>query len=264
MKKLKLNELEFTVKSSYRTLALFEFFAEIQRPATVAELSAATQIPQSSTSAILKSLLETSFLSYDRVHRTYEPTMRMAFLSHWVGQKNTNATQIPSILKSLHAQIQETIVLAVRNGIYSQYIIVEHQDDLLGRHVETGSVRPLISSATGWSLLSDDTDYEIGKVIRKTGHEIKDTRWQSKSDIVLERIQNTREKGYAISTGAIAEGAAGIAVNLPTINGPAQAAIAVAGPKGRILEREQEVSRLLKATVADLPDAISLEILGRR
>ena len=113
MQKLKLNELDSTVKSSYRTLAIFEFFAEIKRPATVAEISDAVQIPQSSTSTIIKSLLETSFLSFDTENRTYEPTMRLAFLSDWSAQKNANAAQVPSVLRRLGEHIQETIVFAM-------------------------------------------------------------------------------------------------------------------------------------------------------
>ena len=264
MQKLKLNELDSTVKSSYRTLAIFEFFAEIKRPATVAEISDAVQIPQSSTSTIIKSLLETSFLSFDTENRTYEPTMRLAFLSDWSAQKNANAAQVPSVLRKLGEHIQETIVLAVRNGIYSQYIFVKHVDDVLGRHVETGSVRPLISSATGWSLLKDETDYEIGKVIRRTRHEIEDPLWQGKSDDVLMNIVNAREKGYALSTGQIAGDVAGIAVNLPTTYGAARLAIAAAGPKARILGREQEIASLLKTASAEMPPSVTREILGRR
>ncbi|MEP3890541.1 MAG: helix-turn-helix domain-containing protein [Hellea sp.] len=264
MRKLKLNELDSTVKSSYRTMAIFEFFAEIKRPATVAEISDAVQIPQSSTSAIIKSLLETSFLSYDIENRTYEPTMRLAFLSDWSAHKNANAAQVPSVLKKLGERIQETTVLALRNGIYSQYIFVSPVDGVLGRHVETGSVRPLISSATGWSLLKDESDFEIGKLIRRTRHEIKDPLWQGQTEDVLKNIANAREKGYALSAGQFSDDVGGIAVNLPTVFGGASLAIAAAGPKARILGREQEIADRLKTVAEEMPRRVTREILGHR
>ena len=263
MKKLKLNELESTIKSSYRTMALFEFFAEIQRPATVAEICTGLQIPQSSTSTILKSLQDTAFLSFNPETRTYEPTMRMAFLSNWTIQKNANASKLPSILKELREQVQETTVLALRNGIYSQYIFVQHYDDLLGRHVETGSVRPLVTSATGWCLLKDESDFDIGKLIRRTVHDITDPDWQADSENILARINTVRKKGYAVSSGETAQGAAGIAMNLPAKNISAKLAIAVAGPTERILGREQEIIAEMKQAVSKLQDTITSEILGQ-
>lgn len=114
MEKIKLNELESTVKSSFRTLSLFEYFAEIKRPATVKEICHGIQIPQSIASAIIKSLLDISYLSFDPTRRAYEPTMRMAFLSHWKIEKNINAATIPFLMKRLQNQTEDTIVLAMR------------------------------------------------------------------------------------------------------------------------------------------------------
>lgn len=263
MAKLKLSELEFTVKSGYRTMAIFEFFAEVKKPATVTEICNGLQIPQSSTSAIIKSLHETSFLSYDSDNRTYAPTMRMAFLSSWTNSQNANAAKLPNIVEDLRQSLEENVVLAVRNGIYSQYIYVAAHDETLGKHVETGSVRPLISSATGWSFLKDENELEVGKIFRRTLHEVDNSRTQIGLKTMLEHIQFVRDNGYAFSKSDTTDDAAGIALTLPTNTKKATLAIAVAGPKQRILDKKSEIVVALKRSIADLPKNITHETLGQ-
>jgi len=244
-------------------MAIFEFFAEFKKPATVSEICSGLQIPQSSASAIIRSLHETSFLSYDAVKRTYSPTMRMSFLTHWKALQNTDARQLPSLLNNLRTSLEETVVLAGRNGIYSQYIYVETHDETLGQHVETGSVRPLISSATGWSFLKDEDESEIGKIFRRTVHEINNPKGITSVQNVLEHIEFVRDNGYAFSKGDTADGAAGFAVALPTTWRKAELAIAVAGPKQRIIEKKSEIIQTLKRSISRLPKSITNETLGQ-
>ena len=262
MTKLKLNELDSTVKSSYRTLAIFEFFAEIRRPATVAEVSQGLQIPQSSASVILKSLLDISYLSFDTKKRTYEPTMRLAFSSHWNCVKNSNAANLPALMEKLRDDVNETVVLAMRNGIYSQYIMVAHYGDVIASHVEIGSVRPLIYSATGWSLLKEETDVNVSKIIRRTRNEICGPAWGIPVETVVENIRRSRKSIFAVSKGETANKAAGIAVNLPANGRGARLSVAVAGPIDRILKNEKSIQTHLKSFVGKLPMNITEETLN--
>jgi len=119
------------------------------------------------------------------------------------------------MLKGLRLEFQETTVLALHNGIFSQYIFVEHFDDILGRHVETGSVRPLISSATGWCLLSNISDYEIGKIIRRTKSEITTQNKELSNEYIMDKIDEVRALGYSMSSGETANNAAGLTFALP-------------------------------------------------
>lgn len=261
MNKLRLNNLDSTIKSSYRTLAIFEFFAEYKKPATVGQICRSLDIPQSSASNILRSLQAISYLSYDPDTRVFFPTMRMAFLSNWKIEANEQSAKMPSLLKSISKTLEENVVLAQRNGIFSQYIFVVHHNRSLEKHVEIGSVRPLATSATGWSLLKDESDYEIGKIIARTSDEIEKREILDSLKMTRAHINKTRIQGYAYSEGNTAKNAAGVAMNLPNDGRLPTLAIAVAGEPSRIEKKTSLIAQVLREFIAELPSNISEQIL---
>ena len=52
------------VKSAHRVLRIFEYFDEIERPAAMTEIARRLNYPPSSTSALLKSLVELGYLDH--------------------------------------------------------------------------------------------------------------------------------------------------------------------------------------------------------
>ena len=50
-----------TVKSAARVLAILEYFDDLQRPSTVTEIAEELTYPQSSTSALLRSLVSMGY-----------------------------------------------------------------------------------------------------------------------------------------------------------------------------------------------------------
>src|SRR5690349_21704846 len=72
------------VKSAGRVLEILEFFDEIRREASEAEIAHKLAYPQSSTSALLKSLTRLGYLDYDAASRTYLPSPRVALLGTWL------------------------------------------------------------------------------------------------------------------------------------------------------------------------------------
>src|SRR3546814_16050692 len=60
-----------TVKSAGRVLEILEYFDDLQRQSTVMEIADALGYPQSSTSALLRSLVGMGYLNYDAHARTY-------------------------------------------------------------------------------------------------------------------------------------------------------------------------------------------------
>jgi hypothetical protein len=63
-----------TVKSAGRVLQIFEFFDEIQREARVAEIAERLAFPQSSTSILLKCLVDLGYLDYLPEARSFLPS----------------------------------------------------------------------------------------------------------------------------------------------------------------------------------------------
>ncbi|HQN50687.1 MAG TPA: helix-turn-helix domain-containing protein, partial [Phenylobacterium sp.] len=68
------------VKSAQRAFAILELFELERRPLSLTEVTQALRYPTSSTAALLKSLVVTGYLEFDRARRAYRPTMRIAVL----------------------------------------------------------------------------------------------------------------------------------------------------------------------------------------
>ena len=71
-------------RSIKRTLEVLEYFDEENPSASVGGISKELGYPQSSTSILLKSLLNLGYLSYDDKTRTYRPTARVALIGRGI------------------------------------------------------------------------------------------------------------------------------------------------------------------------------------
>jgi len=210
---------EDVIKSAFRTLTLFEFFADIQRDASISEMMKALKIPQSSLSVLVRFCTDMGYLAYNPDSRTYYPTLRF------------------------------------------QYILVEHGGAIMRDHVETGSLRPLVCSASGWSLLANEPDNEIEKLIRKTQVLIQNETWKSTAPQAVSHINFVRENGYAYSKGEATNGASGLAMSIPTLEHIPRLSIAVAGPHDEISEKKDAIITAMKGLVSKLPASITQDIL---
>src|SRR3954467_12300537 len=72
------------VKSAGRVLQVLEFFDEVQREARVQEIAERLSFPQSSTSVLLKCLVQLGYLDYDANSRSFLPSPRVALLGTWL------------------------------------------------------------------------------------------------------------------------------------------------------------------------------------
>lgn len=242
---LRPDEVDAYLKSSFRTMALFEFFADTRRPASIGELSKSLNMPQSSVSSLVKSLTDSGYLKRNNRSRTYSPTIRLAFLTKWMTDDRPEINFLTSLLKSLSKEFEETFVIAMRNGIYSQYILAERFEESTQEHVTTGSIRPLVCSATGWAMLSADNDSEIDKIIRRTQHETDNTYWKSTAETAQQNISQTRVNGYSFSEGPSSKGTSGVALAIPTKKETFEFSIAAAGTTSSLKRKQMEIGHRL-------------------
>ena len=241
------------IKSAERTLLLFELFAAEQRRMTVSEISVGMGMPQSSTSVLLKSLASLGYLDYNRKLRSYYPTLRIALLGTWIRRRHRRSSRIPRLLARIAGVTGESAVLALRNGIYAQYVLAQQGNDPLRLHVESGMRRPLACCASGWALLSFDRNEEIGRIIRRTQAEAPKELWRNTAQNAVEQVQLVRKRGYAFSNGETTRGAGAISILLPALPDQTPLAAGVGGPIERILEKQD----LILETLHDLAKDIS-------
>jgi DNA-binding IclR family transcriptional regulator len=225
-------ELAGVIKSAARVLELFEFFAECRRPMSVTDVVRGLDYPQSSASALLKSLTKLGYLDYDRFERLYVPTLRVALFGGWVQDQLFSQRSLSHLIDDVHAASKgQAVILGMQNDIYVQYIHLAQlsRQDLPTWYIKPGSLRPLCRSATGRILLSRKTDVEVQQLLwRINAEEAPEHRLQVGD--LLKELEKIRQDGYAYTEGTVKTDSGVIAVEMPTPPSQPPMALGIGGP----------------------------------
>lgn len=205
-------------RSIKRTLEVLEFFDAEHPAVSVSEISRALGYPQSSTSILLRSLMELGYLHYDKLSRTYRPTARVALLGRNVQSYLFGDGSVMAALEEMSQRTGETVVLAARAGVVVQYIHVIPATNPVRLHLRVGAVRPMIGAAVGHLFLSALPDGALEEEIERLSEALN--KPLPERDVVLKDIRKIRRNGYVHSNSTVTPGGGVVAILLPgTFNG---------------------------------------------
>jgi DNA-binding IclR family transcriptional regulator len=232
------------VKSAGRTVQVFEFFARIRRPATASEVEDSLQIPQSSASVLLRSLVELGYLEYLPQGRRYRPTLRVALLGDWL-KSDLPADIMTERLDELQKRTGETVLVGRRKGSQLHYIYTLNPDQGLQFYMQAGAIQPLSTSASGRALMSAMSDPAVRRIVRRNN---ADEGLHVDEALVLESIGEFRRTGFVETDTAISgeREAHAVATLIPRPPAAEPISLAVAGPKQRVLKRRGEIVEILR------------------
>jgi DNA-binding IclR family transcriptional regulator len=239
-----------TVKSAGRALEILEYFDDVQRPSTVMEVANALGYPQSSASALLRSLAAVGYLNYDPRTRLYVTSSRVALLGSWVNSGFFGEGAIISMMKEMNERTGDTVVLAIRNGLYVQYIHVIQATSPARLHLTLGTVRPLASSGAGYAVLSTMSDAEVTRLVMRINAEAKEGEPLIRIRDLLEALSGVRQRGYAFTCDIVTRGGGIIAAPLPRMSGQPLMVVGIGGISEVMRAREQELADILKEQLA--------------
>ncbi len=241
---------EKLVKSAVRVLAIFEAFEAEQRALTISELVDFLQIPQSSMSTLIKSLVIKGFVEYDAETRRYRPSIRLAFLGNWALGSTDVIARIHSLAQRLHEETGETVLVGAENGLYTQYLSVLLSPSTLRFALHPGILRPIHRSGLGVMLLSRKTDSEIGRIVRRYNAELQDPdEPRSAESDVLARVATARQQGWFFNEHTLIRGGGSIATLLNLPDGLHVLAIGFGGPVPALSARVDTLRDILVSTV---------------
>jgi len=239
------------IKSVARTFELLELFDEVRRPLNVVEASKRLGYPQSSTSALLKSMVSLGFLSHEANGRTYFPTERVPLIGSWMDPKMFGEGALQKLLKSVSQRSRQIVLCGARNGDEAQYTQVINPRKKLLQHISLGTRRPLGTSGLGRVLLSTMPDEEL----RALFHRINAFRGEEVPAVdireFLTSVAMIRERGYFRSVDQVVKGSGLIAMLLPEKQTARPIAIAIGAPSALILKREHELAAILSEEIAE-------------
>jgi len=237
------------VKSAGRVLEILEYFDDLQRHSTVMEIADALGYPQSSTSALLRSLVSTGYLNYDARSRTYITSSRVALLGSWVNSPFFAEGAIISMMKEISELTHDTVVLGMRNGQHVQYIHVIQASSPARLHMTLGTARPIAASGAGYAVLSTLTDAEVTRIIMRVNAEADDGEPLIKAREVIAKLATIREKGYAFTCDMVTRGGGMIAAPLPRMAGQSQMIIGIGGISEVMRQREDFLAGVLRSQI---------------
>lgn len=240
------------VKSAERVIQLLEIFDAAQEPITFGRLVSVTGWPQSSLAALLTTLGELGYIHHDYEARSYIPTAKVTHLGEWI--QDTAAAIEPamlSLLSGLNETCGETVVLAEQCGLQVRYVKVLLNPRPIVSHTRSGLLRPLCSSATGWSLLSLQQDGEIGRIVREVNRTKRGAGAPLRLHDVKERVAEVRRYGFVVSRHNVMEGIGVVAMPFGYPSRGRTFAVGIGAPIARLDGRLSTLVMNIRQCVSD-------------
>jgi len=243
-------EYRATVKSAARVIFILEQFDNVRRPMRVGEIAVRLNYPQSSTSYLLRNLVEIGYLDCDSVARTYMPTPRVALLGSWISVHSVTDGPLIRLAQTVCTATGRTVTLAVRNGIYARYIHVREGAGDPSLHVPVGTCRLLVWSASGFALLTDETENHIWSLVQRTNGDARPQDAPLSAPVVLAHVRRCREQGYFFSDEMVTPGNSHIAMRLPPrLTGGRAIVVGVAGRSAALRCDEAAVVAIMRKAI---------------
>lgn len=240
------------IKSAVRVLEVLEFFRQHKAPVSLKVIAERLDYPASSATVLLKNLTALGYISYDRVARTYFPTLRVAALGDWISHELFGQGEIFELMQDLHAATGETVSIALQNDVYLQHIRVIQSAHPLRFHTEEGSLRPLTQSATGWLLLSTHNDAAVEKLVRRANIAIPRSQDRQPLDLMQERIKLARKDRVIYAENIPLVGGATVATLLPVMVQGKPVVLGMGGAIDRIRPNKDKYLKLVRELASSM------------
>lgn len=252
---------EVSVKSSLRTLEILEYCDRVMRGVTISELVEKLEYPQSSTSVLVQSMINSGYLVLDADGRGITPSSRVSSLGRWIEPAAPRA-EVKALMEVLGAQTGQTILLGVPHDLCVRYIDVVPGRHAMRLEIAIGSKLPLVESGMGRLLLAQMTDEEAKMLLARTRERVdaEGAAGVNASDLVnvwnanpvvppwpdlRADLAEIRKNGFNVSLGRVTLGAGIVCAPLPWRAGERPMGIGVGGLSTAIAQDKDAILRLM-------------------
>lgn len=221
-----------SVKSASRAVDIVEHIARAKAPQTAQQLGEALDIPASSLSYLLSTLVARGWLAA-RGKRAY--VIGATLNSLLTSDKRSPAERAAAIVRHIRMQLNETCGYFERQGQELVALVSETGQQDLGYTMKIGQRGPLHAFAAGKAILAflpraeQEAYLSQRELLRYTPHTLS-SRAALRRDLAL-----TRSRGYALSVSEHTLGLTSIAVPVE-LDGGQPGAISIAIPSVRFDE----------------------------
>ena len=220
------------VKSATRILRIFEVFAESKRPMRISELARELNIPQSSASVLVRTLIQRGYMDFSPPGRAVLPTLRLTLLGSWLDDQFSSEGGLHDMLGEIAERCGDTVILGAEMGIQVQYIHVVPGAHPLRYDIKRGTLRYLADANAGRVLLSLKSDEEIERTTVRINAERPEGRVDRRK--LRDEIAKIRRDGYSFGENLVIPGASVIAMQLRFQRFHRPLAVGIAGATERL------------------------------
>jgi IclR family acetate operon transcriptional repressor len=227
------------VKSAARVMQIFQLFAELRQPASLAVVSQRLGMPKSSCLALLKTLEANGYVYLLNDARDYYPTRRIFKEAQAIADNDPFLSFVRPILQSLCVSTRETAFLARRSAELAHYVEVLESGQALRFAATVGEKRPLYIGAAGLSLLGAMEENERDGLIGRLAFEKFSDQTVADAHDLAQRVEEGLARGWFMSIDGYQAGVSSIG-QFVMLNGE-PFAVVVAAPTQRMRENEDGI-----------------------
>ncbi|MDA1001007.1 MAG: IclR family transcriptional regulator [bacterium] len=223
----------------YKAFDILEAFSRTKE-LSAKDLYALLHIPMATQYRILRALQERGYIMQDPQNRRYKLGLKILHLSAAALEHLDIAEVGWEILRSLWEETQETIHLAMLDGVEIVYVQTLESPQPIRLVSRTGARAPAYCVASGKAILAHSSKAHVEEVVlagfrrfnAKTICTVKDFRSE---------LRKIRARGFAISRGEWREEVSGISAPVFDHRGQVLAAMGISGPTERFTEAQLPV-----------------------
>jgi IclR family transcriptional regulator, KDG regulon repressor len=235
------------VKSARRVLDVLEFLADHKAGASFTLLSEQLNLPKSSLHWLLLTLSTRGWIYLDESSRRYRLGVRVWQVAQNFDGLDSLARVAHKHLAAASEELNETVQLAVLDGIDNVYIAKAESDHPLQLVSRVGARLPAYATGLGKVLLADLEPAELRRRMAATRIQQFTDQTISTVSVLEERLAEIRDRGYGEDEGEYTRGVYCVAVPIKTPEGRTIAAMSCSIPSARTDGNGGDRDRLVRS-----------------
>lgn len=235
-----------SVKSAMRVTEVLELFSRERESLSATDIGEKLGYPKSSTSLLLRTLVDTGWLSLNSESMQYFPTLRVSALGDWLPAALFGGESTDRLVEELWETTRETATLSIPNGVHMEFVRVHVGTFPISLNLPEGTQVPMFGTAVGTAYLQTHSDDVIERLFQRAVTEKALTDDARNFSDYLKEIRMARKRGYAVGYDRLISdtGAVGVSV---IARGPDHAVVMGAGGlSSRIARNEQVIAKTMQ------------------
>ena len=245
------------IKSVTRVFEVLEMFERLKQPLTSSKVGRQLNYPASSSLALLKSMVELGYLSFDAFEKTYFPTVRLTILGQWIERAaHLGDSSLTTVMEALIRKTGESAALSCQTDLAMQFVHSMRGPQHVTHMVDPGELAPLFQSSVGIAALTVRPDAEIKRLVERYNRTAKGAPDKAGRDRVvladlLKTVEGARQRGCFVGYDMYIDGVGAVSWLLPTHEGGRGMVLSISGPSSRIRAHEEDIVRTSRAVLQD-------------